>query len=587
MAKQSPLFLDVECYSNYFLLVFKDLTGKYEYFEKDENNQLPVERIKKLLETKTTIGFNSRMYDIPMITYALSGISNELLKEMSDRIINETTYDVLCTYNLWTPRRYDHIDLINVAAGRNGSLKMCGARIHTTNLQDLPYDPAISLNDKEKLLLKRYCFNDVEITKDLYLYLEKEVKVREAINKEYDVDVRSKSDAQTADVLVEKVLRSKVSKIEEYCFKYTPPNYISFKTTNLKDIFNKFKAMEFEFVKGDKLKNTGLVLSCKLNDTEYTTGIGGLHSTEKSRSVVATNDEYLIDVDVISYYPTIILNNGYCPDRYEADEFIPFLKKIYDDRLVAKLNQDKTKSDMYKIILNGLYGKYGDKYSKLYSPELLINTTVTGQLSLLMLIETLELKGYRVVSANTDGITVLLPKIKYSEFKTLLKQWENTTSLKTEEVRYKSLHNQSVNSYVAVREDGSLKCKGALASNDLSRNPAVKICKEAVFAYILNNKPIEQTIAEASDDQSNFIIVRKVADGGYWKNNYLGKVVRWYWSIEGESITNPKNHKVSGTDDAYPLMNLQDPISNLHYEKYITKAYEMLESIGITNLKQT
>ena len=90
--QKNQLFFDTECYPNYFLIVFKDLNGNEECFVKDENNVLPVARIRKLLETRQTIGFNSRMYDIPMITYALTGVSNALLKEMSDRIINESVY---------------------------------------------------------------------------------------------------------------------------------------------------------------------------------------------------------------------------------------------------------------------------------------------------------------------------------------------------------------------------------------------------------------------------------------------------------------------------------------------------------------
>ena len=39
---------------------------------------------------------------------------------------------------------------------------------------------------------------------------------------------------------------------------------------------------------------------------------------------------------------------------------------------------------------------------------MLIQTTVTGQLALLMLIENIELAGFTVVSANTDGIVEVI-----------------------------------------------------------------------------------------------------------------------------------------------------------------------------------
>lgn len=65
----------------------------------------------------------------------------------------------------------------------------------------------------------------------------------------------------------------------------------------------------------------------------------------------------------------------------------------------------------FKIVLNGTFGKLGSKYSFLYSPNLMIQVTITGQLALLMLIEALEAAGISVVSANTDGIVSRCPGI--------------------------------------------------------------------------------------------------------------------------------------------------------------------------------
>jgi hypothetical protein len=584
MQKQQ-LFFDTECYPNYFLIVFKDLKGNEECFVKDENNVLPVARIRKLLETRQTIGFNSRMYDIPMITYALSGVSNSLLKEMSDRIINESVYNTLCEYQLWCPKEYDHIDIINVAIGKNG-LKMYGARINTPYLQDLPYDPSTSLTQEDKAIIKKYCSNDVDITKNLYLHLKNEIDIRTAINDEYRVDVRSKSDAQIAEVLINKQLVSSKKKIASFEFKYTPPDYIKFNSDNLNNLLVKFTEIEFKGVAGDRLLEKGIVTDVVINDVPYSCGIGGLHSKEEARTVFAADDEYIIDIDVVSYYPTIILNNKYCPDNYNTEEFLEFYQKIYDDRIIAKKENNVSKANVYKIILNGSFGKFGDQYSSLYSPKLLIHTTITGQLSILMLIERLEEYGYNVLSTNTDGITVKVKKDGYGIFRKIVKSWEANVNFKTEEVRYKSLHNQSVNSYIAIKEDGTLKCKGLFGSDDISRNPAIKICKEAIFSYLLDKRKVEDTIMKAKQDPSNFIMVRKCAKGGYWKGEYLGKVVRWYWSTKGEPITNPKGDKVANTDDALPIMNMEDKIADIHYEKYIAKTYELLESVGIRSTWQ-
>ena len=66
-------------------------------------------------------------------------------------------------------------------------------------------------------------------------------------------------------------------------------------------------------------------------------------------------------------------------------------------------------------MLNGTFGKTGSPYSVLFAPEMMIQTTITGQLALLMLIEHLETASISVISANTDGI-VIQPQVSQVPF---------------------------------------------------------------------------------------------------------------------------------------------------------------------------
>lgn len=595
---ENILFLDTECYPNYFLIMFKDNKGNTYSFDLKRGGNLDVKRIKYLLGNNLTVGFNSKTYDMPMIEAALRGWNNAMLKNLSDRIIKEKAYDVLCEYDLWINKSYDHIDIINVAIGKD-SLKMYGARINTVFLQDLPYDPAVRLSYDQMNVVKEYCANDIGITKDLYDYLKNEIDLRVSINKEYDVDVRSRSDAQIAEELIAKKIDCnyiKGGKSQTYDFYYSPPDYIKYNSGELNDLLDKFKAVNFKGKAGDKIINNDVPSEIKINNTKYSLGIGGIHSTESKRAIVIKDDELLIDIDVVSYYPSIILNNNYAPAHLDKEEFLKFYRQIYNERIEAKKRGDKVKANVYKIILNGSFGKFGNRYSRLFSPDLLIHTTITGQLSLLMLIERLEEQGFSVVSSNTDGITVHFKKVDYDLFSKIIKAWEKKTNFETEETRYKALYNQSVNSYIAIKEDNSLKCKGLFAGSELSRNPAIKVCKDAVFDYLLEGKNIEDSIYNTPLEPTNFLMVRKVKGGGYWKEKYLGKIVRWYWSTNGTPIyrklekiefkkdgTQRVNPKVADTDDAYPIMNLKDELININYEKYIAKTYELLKTIGVNN----
>jgi len=252
----TQLFFDVECYPNYFLILFKLSNGKQKCFELDETKRLDTILIQEFLENAETIGFNSRMYDIPMILHALSGANNKELKALSDRIINkdEKTYDTLKELGLFCPWSYNHIDLFKLPIGKN-SLKMYGARINTTFLQDLPYDPSLPLTEDQKVDIKNYCSNDVNITMDLYTHLEKPLAIRCDINKKYNVEVRSKSDSQIAEVLIKDKLTMPIKPNPRHNFKYTPPDYIRFQSEELTELLEIISSIKFKGKKGDKIFN--------------------------------------------------------------------------------------------------------------------------------------------------------------------------------------------------------------------------------------------------------------------------------------------------------------------------------------------
>jgi DNA polymerase elongation subunit (family B) len=589
--QSNPVFLDSECYSNYYLIIFKWLDGKEEHFVRDEHNVLDAVKISKILNNNLTVGFNSRFYDIPLLLYALrENADNTNIKTMSNSLIPDkklekaglvpSNYDVIKANNLWCPFEYDHIDIMKVATGTVG-LKMYGARIGTANLQDMPYEHTKVLDKSEKEEVRKYCINDIIITRDLYFELQEAINFRIEIGEKYNFDCRSFADAKVAESLLVSQLPPFKPLLNNFDFKYEPPQYIGFKTQELNDLLYKFMDYEFKGKRGDKFIEDEYLEPVDVGGVKYQCGIGGLHSMEANRTIIGGDDGYIVDVDVVSYYPTIILNNRYCPESCDEDSFMEVYNSVYEDRAEAKRVGDEFKSKTTKLMLNIPFGKFGDEHSKLYSPKALIHTTVTGQLSTLMLIEDLVEKGFEVVSANTDGITVKVKNDKYKLFRDIVGRWEKLCNFKTEEVKYKSLHNQSVNSYIAVKENGGVKFKGLFNSSDLSRNPAIKICKDAVLAYIVEGKRIEDTIQNCELDPSNFLIVRTVRDGGYWKGNYLGKVVRWYWSLEGEPIVNPKGHKVAKTEHAYPIMNLNNSLKNIHYEKYIKTTIKLLKDLGV------
>ena len=337
-------------------------------------------------------------------------------------------------------------------------------------------------------------------------------------------------------------------------------------------------------------------------------GIGGLHSTEAGRSLHTDDERVLVDADVASQYPAIILSLGLAPKSLGKD-FLKVYGDIKAERLIAKKAGDKVKDKGLKIALNGCYGKLGSPYSVLYAPHLMIATTLTGQLSLLMLIEMAERAGISVVSGNTDGVMFHVPRHLYdgldrdrpraSVLADVTGEWERITGFDLEFGEYRSIHNQSVNSYFAIRADGSHKRKGPLGNpwspdpcdfdlrSQLMKNPQATICSDAALARIKHGTDVAETI-RACRDIRQFVTLIKATGGATWKDEPLGKTVRFYWSTEGAPILKTTPHpstgnvpKVPKTDGCRPCMDLPPEFpSDIDYARYEEEAENILTDLG-------
>ena len=164
---------------------------------------------------------------------------------------------------------------------------------------------------------------------------------------------------------------------------------------------------------------------------------------------------------------TSFLGQRLYPSHIGSD-FLTVYKGLVDKRIKAKREGNKVVNEALKVTINGSFGKFGSRWSALYGPNLLIQTTVTGQLSLLMLIEALELSGISVVSANTDGIVIYCHKRNQAVLNQIVGDWEAATGFNTEETEYTAIYSRDINNYLAIKSDGSYKAKGAYADADLS-----------------------------------------------------------------------------------------------------------------------
>jgi len=586
---------DIECYTNYFLATFRYENGSHAEYEVMNDRQTvgPAtlsEIVVGLMHGNATlVTFNGLRYDIAMLSYAMNGATNAQLKILSDRIIlsNLMPWMAEKQYGFQT-LQIDHIDIINLLPLME-SLKLYGARNGTEELQDLPFTPDSIIDVRMAAELRKYCRKDCKLTHELFESVSDDIDLRITLGKQYNQDLRSKSDAQIAEAVMksEYKLRAHQSLVKPIDagtlpthVKYIVPEFVRFDDEALEDLVTEMELTTFELLANGKPKCPEWLKgkTMLIDNRKYAVGLGGLHAKNKKESYYSTPGRQLIDIDVASYYPSIILNCQYQPSHM-GSHFTDIYKEIVDQRLIAKRNGDKVTSAGLKITINGTYGKLGSPYSAVYSPELMLAVTFTGQLALLMLIEFMAQRGIQCVSANTDGVTIMATDDLYKQ---VVCEWENVTGFAMEYTYYKSIHYRDVNSYFALTMDGDLKTKGVFRSPALNKNPDFPIIQTAVIRYTLYGEPIERTIG-ACQDIHQFLAVRTVRGGAVKDGEYLGKAVRWYCSKNTDTaiLYLSNGNQVAKTDNAMPMMDLvQGMPDDIDLEWYAYEAHQTLNDIG-------
>lgn len=600
LKRKKLVVCDVESYQNYFLIGFKGIeTGKVLQIELfGENARFTIEQRKKIRATLIKYGivtFNGVSYDMPVILKSVMGASVQELFKMGSKMIEKSMpgWMAMKTYNVENIPGIVHIDLKEPAPGVMISLKMYGARLHSKRLQDLPYPFDTKLTRDQADHVADYNINDLDTTIDLYHKIKPSIDLRYNMSDIYQMDLMSKGDAQIAEAIMVQEITKQGVRIKKanlkagHTFKYIAPDCISFVRQDLQDFFARILEEDFALDKGGKPKlPKWMTKPIQIGETKYKFGLGGIHSQEKGL-VFESDEEYVIrTADVASYYPSEIIEYKYFPESM-GEIFLDTYSGFYWDRNDPKTGHKvmgrKTESDSVKLTLNGVFGKLGSKWSKLYAPDLMIQVTITGQLLLVMLIEQLEMAGARVLSSNTDGIEYVCERSRIAEIEAIIYDWELDTGMVMEHASYKALYARDVNNYVAVY-DGYTKSKGAYGEPTPKKNAEYYIVFDAIKKYLLDGIPMEDTINHC-DDVREFLICRNVTGGGIWKDEYLGKVARWYYSQDGDKIVSKKNgNKVAKSDLAIPLMELPADNAipaNLDRQYYIDLAIGYLKDLGV------
>jgi hypothetical protein len=256
-------------------------------------------------------------------------------------------------------------------------------------------------------------------------------------------------------------------------------------------------------------------------------GVGGMHSADAPGVVAGP----LIDLDVASYYPSLIAGDGINPPQ--LPDFSRRVGTLMARRIAAKRARDTVASTALKYVINSLYGQLGNRRSGLFSPPDALRVVLTGQLRLLELIDGILSAGGDVVSVNTDGV------IARGDVTAAASAWEARTGLTLERTPYQRLWRTSVNDYIATGPDGAVvKTKGRFAGGDdedATRRAGAPIVARAALEHLVHGARIAEVVG-AAGAVTDFALWRRARDLAWGGTPVAAGVVRWVVGRRGTAL---------------------------------------------------
>lgn len=490
----------------------------------------------------------------------------------------------------------------------------------------LEYLNTLITNDFDRYVLPRYVDdmlyynkNDVFICCEIVRQKPDEVKLRYSLGVAFNLNLLCCSRANIADKLLEKYY-SQLSGLHRSRFvnlrtQRTRLNFnkvifdnVSFKTKELQEMLSNMKQVVIYHTNKDSFTQ-----EIKFYNTIYTIATGGLHTKDYPAVLESTDDYTYIHYDISSFYPSLIVAYNIAPKHLNEKIFVKMVDYFRVTRIKAKHTKDeveqvmkgvhnKLTAEALKIVINAIYGKFGSDKFWLYDRLAQLKVTINGQLFIMMLVESLELAGIHVVSANTDGIIVKLHKDKEEDFKRITSEWCENNKLGADSERYKLFVTRDINNYFNIQSTGDIEYKGVLDPKqyikDLKKGYDMPIIATAVREYFINNTPVMETLQNHKDILDfcktqnvgrQFSVVYKEVVNGKINTIYSQRHIRFYVSTKGVILQKENNMtgQLSRLASGLPvkiLNSLDDlPIEyrDIDYKYYYNEAYKIIDPIKL------
>ena len=529
---------DIEVFAHDWFVVFSDLEEKEIVVFHNDNVGL-----KRFMLNHGLIfgGFNNKHYDDWVTQSMLTGADPEIVKAHNDFIIQQHCNGWEFPFVQFQRKLFKSFDLRDDIADKGLSLKAIEG-----NMCEPIVESSIDFNIKRKLTAEEveevifYCKTDVSNSVKLYHKRKSYLDGKIAVGRLKGIDA-SISLSLTNPKLTATYLEARRADYNDE-FEYEPPAEL---------ILNKYREPIEFFRKIDYNEK----LKCDIAGVQHVYGWGGIHGARENYFDQSTEEMKIVDIDVGSYYPSMMLEYGYISRSIPSAEGYA---NVYNTRIKAKHEGDDETAGALKLVLNSTYGAMKNQYNPLYDPRGANHICITGQLLLTDLIEKLEdVEGFSLIQSNTDGLMIKFPVANEKQINKIVEEWEQRTRLNMEYTEIHRIAQKDVNNYIVqvgatylirdgvktfTKEDKlKINTKGGYVSlwqGGSFKNNSLIIVHKAIVEYFMNSVPVEDTINKA-ENIFDFQMICKT--GGTFQNTV--------WAVGDDQITVQRVNRVYAVKD--------------------------------------
>ena len=493
---------DMEVFPKWWCMVYTNPTNMKELLVLTSETPNYKKILQDLIIKRCLIGFNIKGYDLRILNGIMHSCDPYRLYELSKAIVETNDEsDPFNNYTFWN--KFNFSDLYD--DWKFGSLKEFESNIGMSIKEsDVSFDKE-NLTDADKNEIIKYCKHDVEATIKLLEYRREYIDAKKMLSVMFNIPLHTALKSTNAKlcalVLEAEPHRRPVDdkfvipeKVKNYIYSNLPISVISL----------------FDYLNNDSKE-------VNLFDNKIIFGIGGIHSVYAENIVTkADNQSSLINIDVTSYYPNLMMKFGYLsrniskPEKYKEiyDMRVKLKQQMKEEELLnGKSNKWRTlksQQEGLKLILNTTYGATKNKYNALYDEYQASSLCYLGQLLLASLANKIyNQTGAIIIQTNTDGILVKILNDKIDKLKTIVSEWEKMTGFTMEYDYIKMFFQRDVNNYIEVTDNPKkpykLKGKWSNQAEETIANLNAPITHEAILYYYTQGKPVEDTINDCND----------------------------------------------------------------------------------------